>query len=377
MGASSVAETAGEAPHRPVAFVGAIERRAAADAFSVREAQAIVRHLFRRRTAFYFADLAATMLVVYLTAFIYLSPGLSPLQIGAGAVCGCALFRAGMFIHEIQHMRRGEMAGFIIAWNVVYGIPMLLPSFMYANHRDHHDQRTYGTAEDGEYRIYTSRALAQIAEHFLIPLVAPLALVVRFLVLGPVSLLYPKLRRWVLENATTMGQIGKAPRFSPDDNHAVWTVMELAAFTVLCAATALLATGLMPWTVVAKGYALGVLAVELNAMRDFTAHRFESLGRRRTHVRQLADSNNIVGRGLANHLLYPIGMRYHALHHLFPALPYHNMRRAHRLLMEQLPSGSIYRDTCRSGFLETASDLVRRAMAQSSEAGVVTGTPGE
>src|SRR5580704_16068491 len=200
MGASSVAETAGEAPHRPVAFVDAIERRAAAEAFSIREAQAIVRHLFHRRPVLYFADLAATMLVVYLTAFIYLSPGLSLFQIAAGAVCGCALFRAGMFIHEIQHMRRGEMAGFIIAWNIVYGIPMLLPSFMYANHRDHHDQRSYGTAEDGEYRIYTSRALAQIAEHFLIPLVAPLALVVRFLVLGPVSLIVPKLRRWVLEN---------------------------------------------------------------------------------------------------------------------------------------------------------------------------------
>jgi fatty acid desaturase len=380
MRAGSIAETAGsETPRRPTAVArgSAIDRQAAIDAFSVKEAQAIVRHLFPRRPALYFADLAATMLIVYLTAFVYLSPGVSALQIAAGAVCGCALFRAGMFIHEIQHMRRGEMPGFIIAWNLVYGIPMLLPSFMYANHRDHHDQRTFGTERDGEYRIYTTRALAQVAEHFLVPLVAPLALVLRFLVLGPVSLLCPPLRRWVLENATTMGQFGKAQRFSPDDNHALWAIMELAAFAVIVAAIALLATGLMPWSVVAKGYVLGVLAIELNAMRDFTAHRFASVGRPMTHAQQLADSNNNVGRSLANHLLYPIGMRYHALHHLFPALPYHSMGAAHRLLMERLPPGSIYRDTCRSGFLETAGDLVRRAMAQSREAGAAKVTPAE
>jgi hypothetical protein len=35
---------------------------------------------------FIFTDFGATMLAVYLTAFVYLSPGLSPLQIAAGAV---------------------------------------------------------------------------------------------------------------------------------------------------------------------------------------------------------------------------------------------------------------------------------------------------
>jgi hypothetical protein len=86
MGASSVADTVGETPHRPVPFVDAIDRRAAIEALSVREAQAIVRHLFRRRPVFIFTDFGATMLAVYLTAFVYLSPGLSPLQIAAGAV---------------------------------------------------------------------------------------------------------------------------------------------------------------------------------------------------------------------------------------------------------------------------------------------------
>src|ERR1700719_1475549 len=115
----------------------------AGESFSVKEARAIVGHLLHRRPVRYFADLAVTMTVVYLAGFVYFRSGLSALHLAAGVACGFALFRAGMFIHEIQHMRRGEMTGFVVAWNLAYGIPMLLPSFMYANHRDHHDQRTY------------------------------------------------------------------------------------------------------------------------------------------------------------------------------------------------------------------------------------------
>ena len=32
-------------------------------------------------------------------------------------------------------------------------------------------------------------------------------------------------------------------------------------------------------------------------------------------------------------LIAPVGLRYHALHHWIPSLPYHNLGRAHRLLI--------------------------------------------
>lgn len=340
-----------------------VARTAAPGGFSISEAHAIVRGLFRRRPAVYFADLAATMLVVYASGLVYFQSGWGPLQLAAGAVCACALFRAGMFIHEIQHLRRGEMAPFIVVWNLVYGIPMLLPSFMYANHRDHHDWRSYATGQDAEYRDFVTGVKGQIAGHFLIALAVPLGVAVRFLILAPASLLWPKLRQWVLRYATTLGNVGVPRRLRPDENHAGWAVLELAAFAVAASDVALLATGIVPWAALPKAYLLFVAAVELNAMRDFTAHRFERLGAR-SHAEQLTDSINIVGRGPVGFLLYPIGMRYHALHHLFPTLPYHNMAAAHRLLMARLPAGSPYRLTNRRGFFETAGDLLRRAAAQ-------------
>src|SRR5262245_31834382 len=44
-------------------------------------------------------------------------------------------------------------------------------------------------------------------------------------------------------------------------------------------------------------------------------------------------------------LLNPVGLRYHTTHHLFPSLPYHNIRAAHRRLMQELPADSLYHRT--------------------------------
>ena len=40
---------------------------------------------------------------------------------------------------------------FTIGWNLLCGIPMLMPSFFYENHIDHHNSHRYGTKRDGEY----------------------------------------------------------------------------------------------------------------------------------------------------------------------------------------------------------------------------------
>jgi fatty acid desaturase len=94
-----------------------------------------------------------------------------------------------------------------------------------------------------------------------------------------------------------------------------------------------------------------------------------------SHAEQLADSNNIVGAGPMIWLLYPVGMRYHALHHLFPSMPYHNMAEAHRLLMRHLPAHSPYRATNRRGVFDAAGSLLRAMGAYSREARLAKGTP--
>jgi fatty acid desaturase len=63
-------------------------------------------------------------------------------------------------------------------------------------------------------------------------------------------------------------------------------------------------------------------------------------------------------------LIAPVGLRYHALHHWIPSLPYHNLGRAHRLLLATLRSDAPYRATLEHGLAPAIRDLIRRARTQ-------------
>ena len=83
-----------------------------------------------------------------------------------------------------------------------------------------------------------------------------------------------------------------------------------------------------------------------------------------TFVEQIEDSNTVPGHPLLTELLFPLGLRYHCLHHLLPSLPYHSLGTAHRRLMAQLPEDSPYRGTIRGSFLEAAREVWRGARGE-------------
>ena len=64
-----------------------------------------------------------------------------------------------------------------------------------------------------------------------------------------------------------------------------------------------------------------------------------------TFLDQLLDSINYPRHPVLSSLWAPVGLRFHALHHLFPSLPYHNLAKAHQRLMAELPADSPYRLT--------------------------------
>jgi fatty acid desaturase len=99
----------------------------------------------------------------------------------------------------------------------------------------------------------------------------------------------------------------------------------------------------------------------LNGIRTLAAHRYANQAGTMTREEQLLDSVNIAGRSPLTPLLAPVGLRYHALHHLFPTMPYHCLGEAHRRLMRVLPDDAPYRATVEAGFLPALRDLWRRA----------------
>ena len=62
-------------------------------------------------------------------------------------------------------------------------------------------------------------------------------------------------------------------------------------------------------------------------------------------------------------LIAPVGLRYHALHHWIPSLPYHNLGRAHRLLVTALTADAPYGRTIEPGFTPVIRDLLHRSTA--------------
>lgn len=75
---------------------------------------------------------------------------------------------------------------------------------------------------------------------------------------------------------------------------------------------------------------------------------------------QILDSHNYPCPPWFTELWGPVGMRFRALHHLFPSLPYHAMPEAHRRLMARLPADSPYRKTVRVSLTGTLCGTLAR-----------------
>src|SRR4029077_16777418 len=69
----------------------------------------------------------------------------------------------------------------------------------------------------------------------------------------------------------------------------------------------------------------------VNSRRTRAAHRYHTDGNTRGKHDQVLDSVDIPG-GVYSALWAPVGLRYHALHHHFPTIPYHNLGAAYARL---------------------------------------------
>lgn len=340
-----------------------------AGGLDLRQAREIIGDLFRHNALIYWTDFLLTMAIAYGAVALFLSrPLFSPLYIAAFVVAAFALFRCGVFIHEIVHLPGDRLRAFRVAWNVLFAIPTLTPSFTYESHVDHHNPRRFGTAKDGEYLALGTPPARRLVVYLLQAPLLPALAIFRFLVLTPVSLLHPRVRRMVLERASSFVINPSYRRILPaDERRPAWHIaLEIAIFLELAAFFGLVASGRLAWTVAAQLYVLGVCAAGLNWVRTLAAHGYRNTGAAMSFDEQIADSINFAGRSLLTTLLFPVGLRYHALHHWLPALPYHSLGRAHRRLMAQLPADSPYRHTVRRSFLEVVRELARNASSDYS-----------
>jgi fatty acid desaturase len=270
-----------------------------------------------------------------------------------------ALLRAALFIHEIAHIRPGDLPGFEVAWNVLVGIPITVPSLMYVgSHADHHKRTGFGTNEDPEYAPIAHWSRPRIALFVLTVAFVPFLLVLRWGILGPLSYLFPRLRRFVVSRCSTLIINVHYDRPAPRGRAVSrWAWQEAGAAIFVWGVAAGVGLGWIAPQFVTQWFIVAAGILIVNQVRTLAAHGYENAGEPVDSEGQLLDSINLTGWSPLTALLAPVGLRYHALHHYLPNLPYHSLGLVHRRLLAELPADAAYHRTVREGVLATLHKL--------------------
>ncbi len=340
--------------------------------FSFSQARSLIGDLKQPNPVIYWIDFLVSIFtghaaILTMDGLIRRSPDvpwLVPAVIVLYLVTVIAYMRSLMFIHELIHLPKGKFLGFRFAWNALCGILFFVPSFLYYPHVDHHRRKHYGTDHDGEYLALSHNGRWMIVGFIVQALVIPILGLARFLIISPICWFIPGARRWVHRHASTMLVDPTYQR--SDAGPGLMRVVVLQEFFCfawcvffVCRGQIMFGHWLDQFLLIA--YSVGVGLLVLNELRTLGAHRWTNKEGEMTFEEQMLDSINYPNHAWITELWGPIGTRYHALHHLFPSLPYHNLGKAHRRLTEGLPADSPYHRTTADSLTAEILALWRRA----------------
>jgi fatty acid desaturase len=335
------------------------------DAAMLRTASELTRELSTPSPRIYWTDFLGSAALGYagLYAAVTLAGGWAVL---AGVLAILGLYRAMSFIHEVTHIKHSALPGFRLGYNLVIGIPMLIPSFMYEGvHNLHHTRVRYGTVDDPEYLPLALMKPWTLPVFVLVAALAPVGLLLRYAALAPLSLVIPPLRGAVVARYSSLS-INPSFRRRPAEGEArtLWLWLEVACSLWAMALLVLVATGTMPLATFGIVMAVASGVAVLNQIRTLVAHLWENDGEPMTVTAQYLDTVNVPPPALLPALWAPVGLRYHALHHLMPSLPYHALGEAHRRLSATLAVDSPYHKGSYAGLPGLVARLAASTMGQ-------------
>ena len=336
--------------------------RAADDKAMLRAARDLTKDIAEPNPRIYWFDTLVSAATGYaaLAGAILVAPVW--LAVMLGLVASLALYRALLFIHEISHFRRDALPSYRTAWNALVGVPLLTPSFMYEGvHTLHHKRTQYGTREDPEYLPLALMKPWSLPLFILAALLAPAALLLRFAVLVPLGALFSPVRRLVWGRFSALA-INPAFRRKAAEDDLRPRIVRLELAGMLWAWTLLASIAVLGWKPFLVALAVLSVTATLNQLRTLVAHLWENEGEPMSVTAQFLDSVNVPPPGPLAEIWAPVGLRYHALHHLMPSMPYHSLPEAHRRLKRELGDGSTYDGANHPGMGHLVMRIARSTM---------------
>ncbi len=328
----------------------------------LRQAHGLTVDLSTANPAIYWTDLLLTAAVAWVGLAVTATTHSLAVGLVAGLVGLLAVYRGLSFIHEISHLKPKDVPGFRLGWNLLVGVPLMTPSMMYEGvHTLHHAKQRFGTARDPEYLPLERYSPFKLALFAAISLLAPLGVILRSGILTPLSFVVPSVRRFV---RTKLSALVINPDFVREDNDKIrpdWLAQEIGCWLWCWGVAAATMAGYVPVRWVLTWFALFSLATFVNQLRTLVAHYWHNDGEQMSFEAQFLDSVNVPPPALLPFLWAPVGLRYHALHHLLPRLPYHNLGKAHARLSAQLAATSPYHRVEETGLFTALAKLFRRA----------------
>jgi len=330
----------------------------------LRAARDLTKDLGEARASIYWTDMLVSTAIGYGGIAIAILTSNLAVAIVAGLTASLALYRSLMFIHELTHIHRDALPGFRTWWNVLVGVPMLTPSFMYEGvHVIHHKRTQYGTIEDPEYLPLALMKPWSLPLFVIVALLAPIALIVRNAVLVPIGAIIPAVRTFTWERLSSLSinpEFRRKPAsgdfarrvFWQETGASIWAIVLIASIFAIGWRPLLIALSIVSFTAL------------LNQLRTLVAHLWENEGEPMTVTAQFLDSVNVPPPGLAAEIWAPVGLRYHALHHLMPSMPYHDLPEAHRRLAGELGNGSTYEGANHPGMATLVARIARSTMVR-------------
>lgn len=328
----------------------------------LRSAVDLTRDLAEARPGIYWPDMLVSAAIGYGSLALAILTQHIGVAIAAGVVAAIALYRALLFIHELTHIHKNALPGFRFAWNLLVGIPMLIPSLMYEGvHTLHHARTRYGTADDPEYLSLALMKPWSLPVFLLTAVLLPPALLFRFAILTPLGVLFPPLRRFVWERFSSLSinpQFRRRPPEGAFRRMVFWQELGASVWAI----TLLGSTYFLGWRPLLIIMAVQAFAAVLNQLRTLVAHLWENEGEAMTVTAQYLDSVNVPPPAFLAPVWAPVGLRYHALHHLLPSMPYHALGEAHRRLHAHLGGQSTYEQASYPGLFMLLGRLARNTM---------------